>query len=67
MLIYSGHDTTLVPVLSALGLYDGTYILTILLQLLLLFDYFCSSGVVSTETSLCTYFMVFFFSSHFAI
>jgi len=25
MLIYSGHDTTLVPVLSALGLYDDTW------------------------------------------
>lgn len=25
MLIYSGHDTTLVPVLSALGLYDGKF------------------------------------------
>jgi hypothetical protein len=25
MFVYSGHDSTLVPVLCALGLYDGTY------------------------------------------
>ena len=42
LLLYSGHDATMVPILAVLGLYNGSLLLSCLLLLATLLQFFTS-------------------------
>ena len=56
MLIYSGHDSTMVPLLRAFGLYNSKFAFSILILFLLFFSYF---------SCILVYFFLLIYSSLF--
>lgn len=51
MLIYSGHDSTLVPVLCALGLYDGEKVYCSYLLFFIFYAFQCLFGALCGTNS----------------